>query len=129
MMALYGGYIYVDHFKYDGNRFTNGDMIAAADVDVIQQRANWLSSIEGLLVALFIMTLIFCLYHKTIKQFVLANLVLFISISIIGYLLSMMTPAPIGNVLEPLFVPTILWIGVIVYVTFRKGRRLWNSTT
>jgi peptidoglycan/LPS O-acetylase OafA/YrhL len=127
MLLLFSGYAYLDLLKYSANKLVDGEMISAADAASLQHRMNWVLGIEGMFMIIFIVGLVICIYTKLIKQFIITNLILFISIVAIACILYLITPSPIGNLLQPMFVPTLIAVVVIICIAFINGKKKFRS--
>lgn len=129
MLLVYVGYIVLDNYRYKFSETMKKSFFTQEDIHNFTQLGKWTSIFEIMFLLVFIVSMIICCYKKDmkiLKDFVLVNIALFIGIAGMGYVLSLITPTPIGNLLEPLLVPAYLIGGLLIYMLWRliKKRKL-----
>ena len=55
---------------------------------------------------------------KSIKRFLFVNIILFIGITVISFVLLQVTQLPIGNLMQPIVIPTYLLGGLLIYMVW-----------
>lgn len=125
MVLFYMGYIFLDNHRLNKSElWLSKNSLTAEDVESINRVGMWTSSFEFLFIILFITMSILCLIKnredkKILKQFLSVNILLFIGVVALGCLIFLVTPLPIGNIMQPLFIPTFIFGGLLLYL-------LWN---
>jgi len=130
MWLLYIGYIWLTIYRLKRSPMLSKKLfLTQEDINNISQLGKWTSNFETMFMLLFIIAMIISCYRKNIKaiiRFIAVNIPLFIGIFVVGYILFLITASPIGNLLEPLFLPIFLMGGLLIYMLWLliKKRKL-----
>ena len=127
MMLFYLEYLFLENYRMNQSiHWFSKSNLTQADVERINQFVTWTSNFELVFLALF--TIAMCIsfigYRKnreSIKRFLAINITLFITITILSFVLLQVTQLPIGNLIQPIVIPTYLIGGLLVYML------LWGS--
>ena len=97
--------------------------ITQNDVDSISQLGRWTTLSESvfLIIVVLAMSVVMVRYQKkSVNQFFIGNLALFVGFAVVSYVISLMSSMPIGNLIQPVIIPTFILIAVYIY-------RLWKT--
>ena len=130
MLLFYLGYLFLDNYRLNQSvHWLSKNNLTQADVERINQIGTWTTNFEFVFIALF--TIAMCIsifgYRKSIediKHFLVVNIILFTGITIISLVLLQVTQLPIGNLMQPIVIPTYLLGGLLIYMLWvsRKHR-------
>lgn len=111
MLLSYLAYLLLDNYRLNKSaQWFAATFITSDDVKSISQLGQWVSGFELIFLFLFIVMGIICLKVniKILKQFILANSLLFLGIALLSYGFFLMSALPIGNALQPLLLSTFI---------------------
>ena len=134
MLLLYFVYASLDIYRFNPNRALLNGHLTQEDITKFSKLANWTSGLEIMFIALFLLVMMICCFKrefKVVKDFLLINITLFTVIAISSYILFLITPSPMGNLLEPLILPIYLIGALLIYMLwlFKKQNNLKNIST
>lgn len=122
MLILYYSYVLLDHHRLNKSLYwLSKSRITEQDFDAIKQLGSWVSTFETLFLILFMVAVltIHILFRKNIKvltHFLLLNVALFVGMALINYIVFLVTSLPIGNLMQPLIIPSYILIVLFIYV-------------
>lgn len=122
MFIVYYGYVLLDrHRLIQSKIYISKPSLTQQDSIAIERLGNLISYFERSFLYLFIIALliILTLFRKDIKvntHFLLLNMSLFGGIALINEIIFRVTHLPIGNLMQPLFVPSYILLGAFIYV-------------
>lgn len=129
MLLFYLGYILLDNYRLSkSEQWINTNNLTQGDIQNIQQLGFWTSMLEVSFLALLVFaTLLLFRYRnnkKTLVHFIIVHLCLFITLFLIGYILSFFLTVPLGNLTQPLISSAFLLVIIVIYSAFLliKGR-------
>lgn len=137
MLVSYSAYVLLDHYRLSRSElWLSKSSLSTEDAASIAQVGQWTANFEAIFITLFIAMSVFCLMRsrqdrKVLKQFLVVNMFLFTGVVVLGSLLYVFKPLPvylpdfpIGNVLQPLFIPIFIIGGLLIYLFWvsRKKR-------
>ncbi|MFD2042963.1 hypothetical protein ACFSTA_01425 [Ornithinibacillus salinisoli] len=119
MLMFYLGYILLEIYRLNNSeQWRTTKFLTQEDIQSIRELGTWTSIPEFLFLGLFLLASILLFRYRKNKRvlshFIIINLFLFLAIFLIGYLLSTFITAPIGNLTQPLILPTFFLLVMIV---------------
>ena len=135
MLLFYLGYLLLENYRLNNStHWMSKNNLTEADVESIIQLGTWTSNFEFIFIALFTIAMCICIFgyrknRENIIRFLILNTALFITITIISFVLLPFTQLPIGNLLQPIVIPTYLLGGLLIYVLWvlKKHRLVENN--
>ena len=132
MPLFYLGYLLLENYKRLNNspHWLSKTNLTEADVESIIQLGTWTSNFEFAFLALFMSAMCVSIIGyrkniKSIKRFLFVNIILFIGITVVSFVLLQVTQLPIGNLIQPIVIPTYLLGGLLIYMVWvSKKKRL-----
>ena len=131
MMLFYLGYLFLENYRMNQSvDWFSKSNLTQADVESINQLVTWTSNFELVFIVLFTIAMCISIFgyrknRENIKRFLILNTALFITITIISLILLQVTQLPIGNLIQPIVIPTYLLGGLLVYMLWvSKKHRL-----
>ncbi|OIJ15146.1 hypothetical protein BKP35_04650 [Anaerobacillus arseniciselenatis] len=127
MLVFYLGYVLLDNYRLNKpDHWLSTNYLTQEDIQRIQGLGTWTSVVEFLFIGLFILTAITLFYYRkkrsALSYFLILHLSLFLAIFGLGYVLSFFLTAPIGNLTQPLILPTFLLLIIAIYSIFVRLR-------
>jgi len=128
IVISYVAYVVLDNMRLSHSAlFLSGKQVTQTDVQYIDRIGQWTSIFEAsffflFLISLFILLLLSKSNFEKFIVFLTANVVLIIGIGIIGFIFSFFISSPVGNLLQPIFLPLILISCLFVYLFWKKRR-------
>ncbi|MBD8035904.1 hypothetical protein H9635_04065 [Solibacillus sp. A46] len=132
MLLFYLSYILLENYRHhQSEKWKSINNLTLQDVQAIQQLAYWNTVLESLFIGLFLIGALF-LYKKNREKliyFIVLNICLFAFLFIMSYILSFFVQLPIGNLTQPLLIPTFILVPLMFYSSFislkqRLGRSI-----
>ncbi|RAW10121.1 hypothetical protein DC345_29065 [Paenibacillus taichungensis] len=124
MLLFYCCYIFLEHYRLkQSQQWISKNNLTEEDVNSISQIGTWTTIMETTFLILFVITIIFVVYRyqKTpIKHFIILNAGLYVGIALVSFVISLTTSMLVGNLIQPVIIPTILLVTLFVY-------RLWKT--
>ncbi|KOY13059.1 hypothetical protein AMS66_28980 [Paenibacillus xylanivorans] len=124
MLLFYCCYVFLENYRLkQSQQWISKNNLREEDVNSISQIGTWTTIIETTFLILFVITIIFVVYRyqKTpIKHFIILNAGLFAGIALVSFVISLTTSMLVGNLIQPVIIPTILLAALFVY-------RLWKT--
>ena len=131
MLLFYLGYLFLDNYRLNQSvHWLSKSNLTTADVERINQIGTWTSNFEFVFIVLFTIAMCISIFgyrknRENIKRFLILNTALFITITIISFALLQVTKLPIGNLMQPIVIPTYLLGGLLIYMLWvSKKHRL-----
>jgi peptidoglycan/LPS O-acetylase OafA/YrhL len=124
MLSIYIGYLFLDSYRLNRSvHWLSKSNLTSADIESINLIGTWTSNFEFVFYALFIITMCISIIGnkkntKNIKRFLLVSTALFIGIALISFVLFVVTQFPIGNLMQPIVIPTCLLGGLLIYLVW-----------
>lgn len=118
MMLFYLSYVLLDNYRlHQSEKWQTTTNLTLEDVQSIQNLASWNATFEGLFIGLFLIVALYLLKKNREKliSFLIINVCLFAALFLISYILSFFLQSPIGNLTQPLFIPTFLLVLLMFY--------------
>jgi len=136
MLLFYFGYIILLNYRLNKSEFwstkSTNNILTQEDVETIIRLGRWTNSFELMFIILFVlMSIIYFVKNRkdrkdlvVVKHYLFGNTFLFIGIIALSYILVRITSLPIGNVLEPLYLPIYIFLGLLGYMLWglKKSR-------
>ena len=135
MLLLYLGYLLLENYRLNNSTYWSSKTnLTEADVESIIQFGTWTSNFEFVFIALFTIAMCISIFgyrknRENIKRFLILNTALFITITIISFVLLPVTQLPIGNLMQPIVIPTYLLGGLLIFMLWvsKKHRLVENN--
>ncbi|GAA0458388.1 hypothetical protein [Alkalibacillus silvisoli] len=135
MLLFYLGYTLLwNHRMNMSEHWQSVNNFREEDMETLTRLANWTEVFELAFVILFISMSIFYFYKYRkdknniliVKQYLFVHLFLLIIIVTSSFILARVTPLLIGNLLVPLYMPAIIFVGLLCYMVLGliKSNRL-----
>ena len=131
MLLFYLGYLLLENYRLNNSaHWLSKTNLTEADVESIIQLGTWTSNFEFAFLALFMIAMCISIFGyrkniENIKRFLFVNIILFIGITVISFVLLQVTQLPIGNLMQPIVIPTYLLGGLLIYMLWvSKKQRL-----
>ncbi|MCM3003626.1 hypothetical protein [Priestia koreensis] len=126
MLLVYGTYAWIEvsKGKWYETAWTSS-ISAEKSFDHLNRLSTWTTKVDGFFILLFLVTMVVSVYrfNRTIMaRFMKTNLFLFFGTAFTGGVLFVITPLPIGNLLQPLFLPVVMTGGLFAYVKWKEMR-------
>ncbi|QOY34712.1 hypothetical protein AWH56_018565 [Anaerobacillus isosaccharinicus] len=127
MLVFYLGFVLLDNNRINkSEHWLKTNYLTQEDIQRIQGLGTWTSVVEFLFIGLFILTAITLFYYRkkrsALSYFIVLHLCLFLAIFGLGYVLSFFLTTPIGNLTQPLILPTFLLLIIASYAIFVRLR-------
>ncbi|MBM6385232.1 cbb3-type cytochrome oxidase subunit 3 [Paenibacillus sp. PvP094] len=124
MIISYCSYLFLENTRLSQSQhwLTEGT-ITQEDVKSIDQIGKWTSISETVFLILFVIAIIYVMYmyqKKPARRFFIMNAALFIGLALISYMVSLNSSMPIGNLLQPVIIPSFLLIIFFIYNLWKK---------
>lgn len=116
MLLFYFGYIWMESHPF---KPPINNVLTQKDVENYIQLQKWPLYFEYMFLTLFILTMIIYCFRRNIKiiiGFISVNIILFIGITLISYILYFTGSLNIGNLLDPLRIPMFLMGVLLIYM-------------
>lgn len=129
MLVIHACYILLENYRISTSGQWLSKTLNFKDAEKINDIGRWLLIVEVLLIILVLFAALISLKisHRTFFQFILTNVLLFIVITLISYIVSLSTILPIGNLLQPLVLPIIILIGFSIYMLWKVNHNKISS--
>ena len=133
MLLFYLGYLLLENYRLNNStHWLSKNNLTEANVESIIQLGTWTSNFEFAFLSLFTITMCISIFsyrkrknRENIKRYLVINIILFIAITIISFVLLPFTQLPIGNLIQPIVIPTYLLGGLLIYMLWvSKKHRL-----
>ena len=121
-LLFYMGYILLDSYRLNKSDYWITKInLNQQDVQNISQLAVWQSIFEVMFLALFIIVASIIVFpnrknKQVLKRFLLVHISFFMTILLLSYPLTFVTPSPIGNLTQPLITPIFLSGIILIYL-------------
>lgn len=124
LLISYSIYVILENTRLShAQQWLSETNITQNDVDSISQLGRWTTLSESVFLIIVVLAIIVVMYRyqkKPVNQFFIGNLALFVGLAIVSYVISLMSSLPIGNLIQPVIIPTFILIAVYIY-------RLWKT--
>lgn len=125
MFLFYFGCIWMDSYPF---KLPLNNVLSQKDVEHVLLLQKWHLNFELMFIFLFVLTMIICCYRRNIKiiiGFISVNIILFVVITLISYILfsigllnifgNLIDQIPIGNVTDPMRIPVSIMVVLLIY--------------
>lgn len=125
MFFVYFGYVFLVNYQLNMSEiWLSKNGLTIEEVERINQLGMWINTFELTFIILFAIKSIFHIVKyrknkkekKVVKQFIMINIILFVVIVGLSFVLTRFADIPIGNLLLPLFLPSIIFIALLTYM-------------
>ncbi|WP_410771350.1 hypothetical protein [Fontibacillus sp. BL9] len=129
MTLVFYAYALLDNHRLNQSDYwASKSRITQEDVEAIQRLGTWVTSFEELFFAEFVIAFIvvhiYTLKNNKISlRFIGFNAALFMGIALINFIVFLATSMPIGNLMQPLLLPSSMVIVLFVYVQLLKLKK------
>lgn len=124
LLISYSMYVMLENTRLShAQQWLSETNITPNDVDSISQLGRWTTLSESvfLIIVVLAMSVVMVRYQKKpVNQFFIGNIALFVGFAVVSYVISLMSSMPIGNLIQPVIIPTFILIAVYFY-------RLWRT--
>jgi len=124
LLISYSMYVILENTRLShAQQWLSETNITQNGVDSISQLGRWITLSESVFLLIFVIAMIVVMVRyqkKPTNQFFIGNAALFVGIAIVSYVISLMSSLPIGNLIQPVIIPTFILIAVYIY-------RLWKT--
>lgn len=124
LLISYSMYVILENTRLShAQQWLSENNITQNDVDSIRQLGRWITLSESVFLIIVVLAMSVVMYRyqkKSVNQFFIGNLALFVGFAVVSYVISLMSSLPIGNLIQPVIIPTFILIAVYIY-------RLWKT--
>ncbi|SCY35956.1 hypothetical protein SAMN05720606_104122 [Paenibacillus polysaccharolyticus] len=124
LLISYSIYVILENTRLShAQQWLSETNITQNDVDSISQLGRWTTLSESVFLIIVVLAMIVVMYRyqkKPVNQFFIGSLALFVGFAVASYVISLMSSMPIGNLIQPVIIPTFILIAVYIY-------RLWRT--
>lgn len=129
MVLFYVHYVWLEFYRLrSSNQRSSGSSISTQAVEEISQPGLWTSITESLFLSLFVLVMLIMMvrYRRNVRKlipFAIGHAILFAWIGVFSLAGSQVTFMPVGNLIQPIIIPTFLLFALPIYVLYGSTRR------